>query len=341
MMIRRDTRMKQLSYTVKFLTPAFLGNAEQNGQWRTPPFKALLRQWWRVAYAAERRFEVDIAAMRQEEGLLFGHAWLEDDRDDKGSKVAARKSQVRIRLDSTQEGGAAWTTGTQQGVQPLSEGLDTSYAWFGLIKRGNGLPNRSGIKAEPLESVRQLQVAFPDSEERRMREVMSLVHAFGLLGSRSRGGWGALQVDGLDALQGQDMCRYARDLGRCLRDDWAMSLASDDRGLCAWESKIEFDSWDKAMRFIASQRKQVRTALKQNRDLRPALGFALPNGRMPSPLRWKVMAAQPGKLSVRVFALPHRIPDDGGKRLSWQELQVAWQTVSRELDGSHGLQRLR
>jgi len=40
--------MKVLRYKVEFLCPAFLGNAEQNGQWRTPPFKALLRQWWRV-----------------------------------------------------------------------------------------------------------------------------------------------------------------------------------------------------------------------------------------------------------------------------------------------------
>jgi CRISPR-associated protein Cmr1 len=34
--------MKRLEYTVSFTTPAFLGNAEQAGQWRTPPFKALL-----------------------------------------------------------------------------------------------------------------------------------------------------------------------------------------------------------------------------------------------------------------------------------------------------------
>lgn len=331
--------MKQLTYTVRFITPAFLGNAEQDGQWRTPPFKALLRQWWRVAYAAQRQFKVDVAAMRKEEGLLFGHAWLEDDRDARGNKIAARKSLVRMRLNATQSGAEAWTVGSQQGVQPLSDGLDTSYAWFGLIKRGSGLPNRSGIKAEPLESVQQLQLAFPTSEDEHMGKVISLIHAFGLLGSRSRGGWGALQVDSLDTLSAQDMRGYARDLDACLQDDWAMSLAMDERGLCVWESKTEFESWDKAMRFIAIQRKQVRTALKQNRDLRPALGFASP-GRMPSPLRWKVTASQPGKLRVRVFAMPHRIPDDGGKRLSMQELQTAWRTVSRELDSIHGFQRL-
>ena len=40
--------MEKLEYKVSFLTPAFLGNAGQEGQWRSPPFKALLRHWWRV-----------------------------------------------------------------------------------------------------------------------------------------------------------------------------------------------------------------------------------------------------------------------------------------------------
>ena len=33
--------MVKQQYTVSFVTPAFLGDAEQNGAWRTPPFKAL------------------------------------------------------------------------------------------------------------------------------------------------------------------------------------------------------------------------------------------------------------------------------------------------------------
>ena len=68
--------MQQREYTVRFTTPAFPGNAEQSGQWRTPPFKALLRQWWRVAWAASNQFNVNVTEMRQAEGLLFGNAWL-------------------------------------------------------------------------------------------------------------------------------------------------------------------------------------------------------------------------------------------------------------------------
>ena len=38
--------MHLCSYQLRFQTPAFLGNAQQQRQWCTPPFKALLRQWW-------------------------------------------------------------------------------------------------------------------------------------------------------------------------------------------------------------------------------------------------------------------------------------------------------
>jgi hypothetical protein len=33
--------MLKLEYEVRFVTPAFLGNADQNGQWRTPQSLAL------------------------------------------------------------------------------------------------------------------------------------------------------------------------------------------------------------------------------------------------------------------------------------------------------------
>ena len=60
--------MIERSYHLTFNTPAFLGNAEQAGQWRTPPIKALLRQWWRVVYAAEHPNGVSVDAMRRAEG---------------------------------------------------------------------------------------------------------------------------------------------------------------------------------------------------------------------------------------------------------------------------------
>jgi len=83
-----------LKYQLKFNTPAFLGDAEQNGRWRTPPIKALLRQWWRMVWAADHDYKVNITEMRREEGLLFGMA----------TDSESCKSLVRIRLDRWDEG---------------------------------------------------------------------------------------------------------------------------------------------------------------------------------------------------------------------------------------------
>src|SRR5690625_5559265 len=90
--------MATRSYQLRFLTPAFLGNAEQRAQWRTPPFKALLRQWWRVVYAAERHFKVDLQAMRKAEGDLFGHAGLQHTSLRNKDSKQARQSLLRMRL---------------------------------------------------------------------------------------------------------------------------------------------------------------------------------------------------------------------------------------------------
>lgn len=335
--------MKTLEYTVSFTTPAFLGNAEQQAQWRTPPFKALLRQWWRVAYAADRGFNVDVGAMRREEGLLFGHAWLEKDtfkRDGREVTAVARKSLVRLRLKNpTGDNENSWRIGSQKGVDPLSNGLETSYAWFGLIKRGDGLPDRSAVKSVDrksvgaAEAIRQLGIAVPDKDVTKFQEVMQLIDAFGLIGSRSRGGWGALHVGDIEPLSSQGMARYARSIDACLADDWAASLAKDDGGICIWHSRNSFGTWDKAMEAVAIERKKIRSALKVELDLRPALGFAS-SGRMPSPLRWKVTGGQSNGLAFRVFAMPHRLPDASNKSLRCEQLQRAWRIVCDTLDRS-------
>ncbi len=341
--------MRQLEYTLRFLTPAFLGNAEQNAQWRTPPIKHLLREWWRVAYAAEHGFAMKVADMRHEEGLLFGHAWLDDDLNEDGKKIAARRSQVRLRLEAPQGASAdAWGKGTQQGVAPLSNGLETGYAWFGLIKRGELKPDRNAIKAaspaetKAGESTRILKIAVPDAHSDAIEQSMRLIHTFGQLGSRSRGGWGSVHVNGIDALDAEAMQCYAQPMPVCLKRDWAMTLANDDNdGLYVWQGQQSFDNWDKTMRAVAGERKQVRTALKlcQGKDLRAALGFATP-GRMPSPLRWKIVARDDGKLGIRIFAMPHRLPADSNKSMTETDLANAWNQVVTSLDASTVVRRL-
>ena len=84
--------MHELSYQISFNTPAFLGNAEQQAQWRTPPIKALIRQWWRVVQKAHT--PLDLQRIRHDEGLQFGNAWLVDE----ANKPLHCKSELLLRL---------------------------------------------------------------------------------------------------------------------------------------------------------------------------------------------------------------------------------------------------
>lgn len=68
--------MQEHRFTVRFDTPAFLGNAGQAGQWRSPPLKALLRQWWRVA--AAKSVGYDVARLRAAEAETFAPAVMND-----------------------------------------------------------------------------------------------------------------------------------------------------------------------------------------------------------------------------------------------------------------------
>lgn len=325
--------MQTATFTLTFTTPAFLGDANQNARWRTPPIKHELRHWWRVAYAADHGFRVNVSEMRREEGLLFGHAWLDDDyyiKNGRREKTTARKSQVRLRLLGP--GGIkpkdVWQGKTSNGVKPLDPGLDTSYAWFGLIKRGANLPDRNRL--EPREE-RVLVLAFPDEHKKVLHDALRLIHTFATLGSRSRGGWGSVHLEGLAPLTASELEHYAQPIGKCLKREWAASLAQDHEGkLCVWHSSNSFTSWDKAIAQSARIRREIRTALKGQPDLRKALGFA-GRGRMPSPLRWKVL--QEGEsFRLQVAAFPHALPADSGERMDDRQLEAAWKKIISALD---------
>lgn len=62
--------MIKQTYLLQLASPAFLGGADQRGSWRTPPLKALIREWWRIAVAPELGYEH--RQMKQHETRLFG-----------------------------------------------------------------------------------------------------------------------------------------------------------------------------------------------------------------------------------------------------------------------------
>lgn len=347
--------MTKLEYQVRFVTPAFLGNAEQNGQWRTPPFKALLRQWWRVAYAEYHRYPQSTVAMRQEEGLLFGHAWLESDRDEQGRAVAARKSAVRIRLDK-------WEIGTLRAWQPLptvshsevkfpvGSDLYLSYGPLTLPhdSKQPQLKNNAAIQAGESAT---LAIAVPDEQAPHIERALWLMDRYATAGGRSRNGWGSFALlpipPGEGRGEGTTLAAVTplRPWRDCLTIDWPHALGQDEHGALIWQTR-PFDDWKTLMRELAVIKIGLRTQFvfttgknATRTEERHWLSYPITNhsvqawgnnARLPNSLRFKARKTSDGKFVGVVFHVPCLPPAAFSPNPN--AIQAVWQNVHALLD---------
>ncbi|MDR1646989.1 MAG: hypothetical protein LBR88_03000 [Zoogloeaceae bacterium] len=353
--------MKTGTFTLTFATPAFLGDAEQNGVWRTPPIKALLRQWWRVAYAAQRNFQVDVSAMRREEALLFGHAWLENDHDEAGNRVAARRSKVRLRLDRWDEGRlkrTQWQAETPILHPEVHRNVDAFlYMGYGPVTLPRGehvatLKKNAAIQAN--ESTR-LSMAWPDEADALMQKALWLMDRYGTLGGRSRNGWGSfsLRAEGDAPLAGT---LPLRNWTECLDRDWPHALGEDENGALIWQTAPQAD-WKKAMVELAKIKIGLRTqqfAFTTGKNAprteeRHWLSYPVTNHsvaawgnnlRLPNSLRFKVRPAEKGQVVGVIFHVPCLPP--GVFYPNRGVIENVWQQVHQFLDTPpNGLPRIQ
>ncbi len=183
--------MDELSAKLKIVTPMFLGGADQRAERMRPPsIKAALRFWWR-ALAWPRFLAVAgepakaLRDLHAREGELFGSAG-----------GVAGQGQSRVLIEARSEYGldkreTAWPVRTD-GAGYLSIGIWES----GTQARGNWRPHREGFAAKDADFV--LRMLFkPGSTPADRQEVEQALRAwtlFGGLGSRSRRGFGSVQL---------------------------------------------------------------------------------------------------------------------------------------------------
>jgi len=326
--------MVQRSYTVRFLTPAFLGDANQSGCWRTPPFKHLLREWWRVVWATGNDPQ-HWKEMRSVEGRLLGHAWLDDDTDERGGAVAGRKSTVRLRL-------APWVTGNMNNM-PRTAPADIRggavasalYLGYGPVKDATHLKNPPAIDPD---QTAELSIAYdperPGAEH--FEDTLRLIHAFGTVGGRARNGWGSLHLEGQQTPLGDEFLPgFVRPWESCLAAEWPHAIGADDEGPLIWttEDRKE-DGWKGLIEELARIRKSVNGAV--GKSGRPILSqpVAGKGGRIPSTLRFKVRKAIDGYQGI-VFHMPYTPPSQRGN----SNAASIWRRVHEHLDSRAELRR--
>lgn len=311
--------MQTYSYQLRFQTPAFLGNAQQQAQWRTPPIKALLRQWWRVAVAQEVRY--DVQRLRQCENALFGTA-----ADDGGD---SHQSRIRIRLSHWNDGQLKdWSgCGTARHPEVSSPVGADLYLGFGPLQydktsRSTALKAQAAIQAGDAATLR---LAMPEKYAPDILRALWLIDRYGTLGGRSRNGWGSLSLQATDAhtpaLEGSLDAPLARDWQQALQLDWPHAVGLQAGRPLVWHTQ-PFADWKKLMRELARLKIELRTQFKfttgkdasQPED-RHWLSYPVThhsvkdwggNARLPNSLRFKVRPApgQSNQLVGVVFHLP-------------------------------------
>lgn len=349
--------MRIHNYRLTFLTPAFMGNAAQQAQWRTPPIKALLRQYWRMAVA--ERLNFDVATLRTEEGLLFGAA-----ADDGG---ASGRSRVRIRLSHWDEGKLATWSATAKTRHPEARnpavGSDLYLGYGPLTAAGN-----TALKKPPAIAAGEhanLSLAYVEDEQSAQKlptagsdiaTALYLMHLYGTLGGRSRNGWGSFFLqpqNGTAALEGKVPTRLWKE---ALQEDWPHAIGKDAQGALIWQTR-PFDNWQQLVLELAKLKIGLRTQFRfttgknaPRTEDRHWLSYPITNhsvkdwgnnARLPNSLRFKARPAPgaPGKLVGVVFHMPCLPPP--AFRPDVAAIASVWQRVHAFLDDpQHGLNRI-
>lgn len=339
--------MQKISCTIQFITPAFLGDANQNGAWRTPPFKAELRHWWRVVMA-RRNPELDWQGIREQEGQLFGNAWKDQE---------TRQSRVLLRLSHWRTGklAEAPVTGKIQNGKASVDGA--LYLGFGKIAddkatKGNKLEKPPAIDASEQAELRiGIRPGADDKAAQAIPQALALMSRYGAVGGRNRNGWGSFMLES-DELPTVDEQAVLLDWRQALANEWAQGIGQDEQGHpLIWQTG-QHSGWKKIMRELA----QLRSDLNHNfgtPEQRSLLSYpvtkkALRNWdkqtRLSNSLRLKVMA-KGDQFYGLVFHMPCQPKDDLWRQHPlFQEadgLSRLWQAVHKELDNRNELERVK
>lgn len=348
--------MIKKTYRLQLASPAFLGDADQKGTWRTPPLKALIREWWRIAVAPQVAYEV--GALKTQEKGLFGTA--ADDGSD-----GNQQSKIRLALSDWRAGSCKqWEPGEARVTHPEVKDRNTGkerpvgaelYLGYGplVFQQGTQLNNGAALQAKDENT---LKLAHPEEHDEALTLALTLAHWFGTIGGRSRNGWGSLGWQALAGTPALPVLSKAalehtgctRPLARCLDLDWPHAIGTDAKGALVWRSKDTFRDWRAAMKFLAQTKIGFRVALgfvggQPHREPQARHVLAYPvthhkvpawegkdRGRLANTLRFKLQPEPDGSLRALIYHTPCKptLPHQG------IDLLGTWQRVHDFLDNA-------
>jgi CRISPR-associated protein Cmr1 len=320
MILTRFNNVEKFKFTVEFLSPTFLGGADQNAELRSAPFKNLLRQWWRIALG-----DLETHDLRKQEGRLFGAVLGSD---------SAEASKVRLSLlpsNNFKISESMSSIGTlkhpevknRQGrLIPLERLL---YLGYGPInqERHEGKSKLVFRRFISPGSKVNLYIFCLKQHQQDIFQSLSLIHHFGTIGGRSRNGFGSIALTGRHLLSFENIVEKAKEFDQvmgCNEKKYPSALSKDSNGLLCWEYSPNGTTWENVLRDFSEIYMLVRTSFpfKQRNALEPRHILGYPagqnhqvhdwggsTGRRPSQLRLMVKRSDQGQVVGRILHLPH------------------------------------
>lgn len=235
--IARFYKREKLQLECEIITPMFLGNANQDAELRSAPFKGMLRYWWRVANGSKYKDHKDLL---NGENNVFGSP------DDGGGKSqvtieAAALNGISSKKDNFPNPGNIAhpeCEKTARKTNPLNY-----LAGMGLIHYRNGILHSYFPAGDNFTLTITASHAVMDD----INSTLNLLDIFGAIGSRCRNGWGSFQWHGFSYKE----ITSISDLSAAFDRDYPHCLGRDANGPLFWKTKNIRQNWRSCMKDLA------------------------------------------------------------------------------------------
>jgi len=248
--------MERLEYEIEFITPAFIGGANQQAELRPASFVGLLRWWWRVL-----KGQKNPEKLFNEESEIFGN-------QEKAGKVwvRIRNKSISVGKDVKNDNKLHWYYNKKIG-QLEGKHAGIGYLFFSAVLNGR----------DYLTPGSRFVLEFVGEKESLLQATASLwaLATFGGVGTRARRGGGNIRI--LNSQKGFIDMVPKEPLLDWLRSKYTNSLRIvQGSGLIrsVYVSKVKFKSWIEALNDIGKSFMDYRS---RNKDRIFDMGaFGLP-----------------------------------------------------------------
>ena len=319
----------------------FLGDADQQAALSTAPIKAALRYWWRVSGVHKAK---NAKELFEKENELFG-----------SSDEEFGKSKVSVWVEGNLAGtNAEIPTGNinvkfSSGKIPVNAFVYLGMGAINLPKKHDKriTPSHSYLEPESNFKIHIISVKKDLELHQELIKTIFLFCEFGALGSRSRNGWGSIQVSSnvdRECLF-KELLKIAKPMENCFSVDYPHCLGKNSQNkISIWRSERK-PSWQECMKEIAQMYIGLRKKFsvkdyKGQPGNRPLFGYPLKpwmEKRFSSPLRF-VVRKKDNHFIYRFVHVPALIPQELNKDKQYQEIWSSdqqkkfWFTVHQHLD---------